>query len=266
MPTYTRAGQFGPAAVPGAPAGVPIRVLDAAGSDAVLWADPSKNKIAGPVVYSDGGVVSFVADPGSYTLKWTGGQTTVTVTGGVEDASAAGSQASLTSIFDLVTSGEEVMPRETVASEYSLDSGTCFFTYFTARKSESITQIATAVYGTAGATLTRARVGIYLASGGTLSLVAASANDTSMWTATFTTYTKALSATWSKVAGNRYAFCTFAAGTTMPVLGCQQNRYQDVARAPRIQGELAAQSDLPASLSEASLANGYRRFQAILLP
>jgi hypothetical protein len=265
--TYSRAGQFGPAAISGAPAGVALRVLDTAGSDAVLWSTADRNKTVGPIVYSNSaGQVSFFADPATYTVAWTGGSTTVTVTGGTEDQTAAGSQASLTSIFDLVTVGEEVMPRETVASEYALDTGTAFFTYFTARKSEPITQVSTAVYGIAAATLSRARVGIYQASGGTLSLVAATANDTSMWTATFTTYPKALSATWNKVAGNRYAFCVLAVGTTMPVLGCQQNRYQDVARAPRIQGELAGQTDLPASVSEAGLANGYRRFQGMLLP
>ena len=168
--------------------------------------------------------------------------------------------------LNLLASGEEVLPRDLVQVEYPLDSGTCFFSYFTARKTEPITKVQTGINGTAGASLTIARVGVYTAAGGTLTLVAASANDTSMWTATSTPYPKALSGTFNKVAGVRYAVCLLAVGTTMPVLECIPVRYQSAGFAPRIQGELAGQANLPASVSEAALAASYRRFQAILLP
>lgn len=89
MATYSRAGTFGPASITGAPVGGTLRVVDATGSDAVLWADPSKNVIVAPYVRStDAGLVTFHADPGTYTVKWTGGQTNVTVTGGTLDTSA----------------------------------------------------------------------------------------------------------------------------------------------------------------------------------
>lgn len=58
----------------------------------------------------------------------------------------------------------------------------------------------------------------------------------------------------------------FAVASQMPILGCQQYRYQDAGRAPREQGELSGQTNLPATITEASLSSGYRRFQAILLP
>lgn len=83
MATYARAGQFGPAAIPGAPRGVPLRVVDAAGSDATLYRDASKNALAGPIVQStEAGVTTFFADPGTYTVRWNGGSASVTVTGG----------------------------------------------------------------------------------------------------------------------------------------------------------------------------------------
>lgn len=169
---------------------------------------------------------------------------------------------------DLLTVGEEVAARDLVQSEYPLDTGTIFFTYFTARRTEPIAKIRTGVYGTAGATLTRARVGIWsVGAAGLLTPVASSTNDTAMWTGTFQSYPKALSATWNKTAGTRYAFGLLAVGPTMPVLAAHAVKYQDVAEPPRIQGELAGQTDFPAgAIADASLASGYRRFQAILQP
>jgi hypothetical protein len=167
---------------------------------------------------------------------------------------------------NLLTVGEEVAPRDLVQLEYPLDSGTCFFSYFTARKTEPITKVQTGINGNAAASLTLARIGLYTASGGTLTLVASTANDTSLWTATGTPYQKTLSATFNKTAGVRYAVCLLAVGTTMPVLECIAVRYQSAGFAPRLQGELAGQSNLPASTPESGLASSYRRFQAILLP
>lgn len=167
---------------------------------------------------------------------------------------------------NLLVTGEEVLHRDLVQLEYPLDSGTCFFSYFTARKTEPITKVQTGINGTAGATLTIARVGVYTAAGGTLTLVASTPNDTAMWTATGTAYQKAFSATFNKVAGVRYAVCLLAVGSTMPVLECIAVRYQSAGLAPRLQGELTGQANLPASTPESGLATSYRRFQAILLP
>lgn len=174
--------------------------------------------------------------------------------------------STLPTAFNPLTTGEEVLPRDMVTNDLGLDSGTVFFSYFTARKTETINSVQTGTAATAGATLTIARVGIYTASGGTLTLVASTTNDTAMWTTAFTPYVKALTAPLSKVAGTRYALALLAVGTTMPVLECIQVRYQSANLAPRIQGELAGQANLPASQAEAGLTTGSRRFQGILLP
>lgn len=166
---------------------------------------------------------------------------------------------------DLLTSGEEAVDRNIVQSEYPLDSGTLFLTFFTARRSEPITKIVTGVYGTAAAGLTRARTGIWtVAANGDLSPLASSAASTTLWTATYQRHTATLTSTWNKAAGVRYAVGLFALGTGMPVLAAQAVKFLDVADAPRIQAELAGQTDLPAgTITAASLAAGYRRFQAI---
>lgn len=168
--------------------------------------------------------------------------------------------------FSLLTSGEEVLPRDDVTGALALVSGVCYFSYFTARKTEAITQVQTETDATAGATLTIARVGLYTAIGGTLTLVASSTNDTAMWNAANTVYAKALTASWSKVAGQRYALGIIAVGTTMPTLSAIGVRPLSVALVPRIQGQLAAQANLPASTPESGLAAGTNRFQGIFLP
>lgn len=169
----------------------------------------------------------------------------------------------------LLTSGEEAIDRGAVGpGEYPLDSGTIFFTFFTARKTEAITKIRTGVYGQAATGLTLARVGIWtVAANGDLVPLIASVNDTGMWTATYTRYSKSLASTWNKQAGVRYAAGKLAIGTQMPILAAQGVKFLDVADGPRIQGELAGQTNFPAgTIAAASLADGYRRFQAIFQP
>ncbi|GAA2566312.1 hypothetical protein GCM10010435_44350 [Winogradskya consettensis] len=86
MAVYSQAGKFGPALISGAPVGVPLRVTDQTGAGALLYADSSKNKTVSPIVYAnDAGLVTFFADPGSYTVRWSGGSAAVTATGGVVD-------------------------------------------------------------------------------------------------------------------------------------------------------------------------------------
>lgn len=180
--------------------------------------------------------------------------------------SPAAESAIVPDAFSPLVVGEEVLPRDLVVNDFGLDTGTVFFSYFTARKTEAINSVQTAVAATAGATLTIARVGIYSVAAGTLTLINSSVNDTAMWTVAFTAYNKALSSTFNKVQGTRYAVALLAVGSSMPVLECNQIRFQSAAMAPRLSGELAAQANLPASQAESGLTVGSRRFQAILLP
>jgi len=167
---------------------------------------------------------------------------------------------------NLLTTGEEILPRDDVAGEVALVSGVAYFSFFTARKTETITTVRTATGATAASGLTLARIGIYSTDGTTLTPVASTANDTALWNATNTMFPKTFTAAWNKVAGQRYAQCLLAVGTTMPILEGVQVRPNSVGLAPRIQGELSGQSNLPAGPTEASLSSGFRRFQGIYIP
>lgn len=179
---------------------------------------------------------------------------------------SSGGIAGGTTSLNLLDVGEEVIPRQSVSSEIAPDSGTVFLSYWTARKSEPITSLLSGTGGNGTTTPTLCRIGIYSATGGTLTLVASTANITTLWGAGFTTYTPALQATWNKVAGQRYAVGFLCIATGMPLIECCPVRYHSSGKAPKIQGEFTGQSNLPASIPEASLGNGYRMFQCLVLP
>lgn len=269
MATYSRAGQFGPAAISGAPAGAPLRVQDAAGSDAVLYRDASKNKTAGPIVYaSDAGQVTFFADPGTYTVRWTGGSTTVAVTGGTLDG-ADGTAAALTSNF--LASGEETFSRElfTTASAVTLTTQVVRMAFFTARKTEVTTQVRTFTGTTAAAaTPTLCRIGLYLFDGsGNASLVAATANDTTLWSATSTAYTRSWATAYTKVAGQRYALGLLCiSSAAVPTIGGTAiAQAAEAAQAPAVAGIANGTTDLPSSIAAGGFtATGVRPYAAIL--
>lgn len=159
--------------------------------------------------------------------------------------------------------GECVPDRELwVSSSASpLSSGRLCLVHFTARRSEAINTVTMWTGGTAaGATPTICRYGIYsVAANGDLTLVASTPNDTALWAAANTAYPKALSATWNKLAGRRYAagiLCVTAAavpnfiGTTGTSLSHIGTTYLD---APTISSCVTGQADLPANVAVGSL-------------
>lgn len=164
-----------------------------------------------------------------------------------------------------LATGEANVPRLNLAAMSQIATQALALTYFTAQKTETINAVKTYSGGTAGASLTLARIGVYSeAANGDITLVASIANDTTLWTSTNTTYTRSLSASWSKTAGQRYAVGVLAVGTTMPnfyginlsnaaVLG------NVLGGSPRIYGQVASQTDLPSSVSAASIANAAPR-------
>ena len=153
-------------------------------------------------------------------------------------------------------------------------SGTMYLTYFTATKTETVTAIAVFTGNTAAAaTPSLCRYGIYSVAGnGDLTLVASVANDTSLFAGTVTRYSRNLEASWSKVAGTRYAFglLVVTAGAA-PNIVCQNTGtggsvVAAMFLAPRVTGSVTGQSDLPASVSNASITTSYRRMWGELVP
>lgn len=171
---------------------------------------------------------------------------------------------------DDLTTGESTISRRAVcASTVSSGNGNLRLTYFTAKKTETVTQIRTITGGTAAAGATLCRVGIYSVDGsGNLTLIASIANDTALWAAASTAYTRSLSASFSKVAKTRYAVGHLVVGTTTAptFLGQGFLNNAEAGISPRISGFYGSQTDLPSSISAGSISDTSQQHYAVLLP
>jgi hypothetical protein len=176
----------------------------------------------------------------------------------------------------LTTGGDAVMPRWLVnVSTNATGSGNLRLTCFTARLTRSTTQVRFPTGNTAaGATPTLVRVGLYIIVPDTTvnavpqyTLVAAIANDTTLMAAANTDYTRSWTAAYQLQAGQRYALgllvVTAAAAPTVCGYGCADAA--ELAMAPRLTGQLAGQSDLPATFADTALAASGSSMYAALL-
>ena len=175
---------------------------------------------------------------------------------------------------ELLTSGQETFPRYLAAGNTVSTTGILYLAFFTARKSETVSKILTTISNVAAsATPTLCRVGLYTVAGnGDLTLVASSTNDTALWTgSTFAEHEKTLSASYAVVKGSRYAIgrLCVTAGTAPNFASATTNvPSSTVARSPRSAGQVNGQSDLPSSITAATLAgNGAgTRFWGAIIP
>lgn len=163
--------------------------------------------------------------------------------------------------------GEETLKRPTVTGSTQTTSGRLTLTYFTAKAATVATNVSVSTGGTAAAaTPTIARIGLYLVNADdTLTLVASTANDTTLLAATFTTYTKAFTAPYTLTAGQRYAIgIIVVSGAAVPTFaGAGPSVGAMALVAPRVAGYLTGQSDLPASVG-ATLTGGAAMVYALL--
>lgn len=136
-------------------------------------------------------------------------------------------------------------------------SGTVYFTYFTPLIDLTISKIGY----TSGTTLasggTLIRFGLYTVSGSTLTLVARTASNTSLFAAASTYYEQALNTTggypanYALVAGTRYAVAQVFVGTTpgTRIASSFLTAGQEGDGNTRLRASLAGQTDLPTSTS-----------------
>lgn len=141
-----------------------------------------------------------------------------------------------------------------------LQTGICFFTYRTATVGGTVTTAQTQTGGTAAAaTPTLCKVGLYTVdSSGNLTLVASTANTTSLWAGTFTSYETALTQSYNIIPGQRYAagVLIVTAGAAPTLNGVNATWETDVtARSPRVAASISGQTDLPSSVAAGSLSN-----------
>lgn len=176
----------------------------------------------------------------------------------------------------LVTSGVESIPREIAVANASVTSQVLRLTFFTCRKTFTAANLSAISGGTAaGATPTLVRYGLYtVAANGDITLVASTTNDTGIFAATNTQYTRAITGpsgitSYAMVAGQRYAFgvllVTAAALPTTVGWGPPNGVVANIA--PRIGSAVTGQADLPASVLNASFSTAQAAFPlGLVLP
>lgn len=198
-----------------------------------------------------------------------------TLVGGKADATALAALASLLSITTggLLTTGEETLHRDLVMSQaITCTSGAIRLRYFTARKTETISQIR--VWSgnvAAAATPTLAKVAIFsVAANGDLTRVAVSASvHATLFVATTSQYTVPLVSSFAKVAGQRYAYgILFVTAATAPntsgIAGA--GAAAPFLADPAICGSIGSQTDMQASYTAAQVAAATLSPYAVLLP
>jgi hypothetical protein len=143
------------------------------------------------------------------------------VTGLVTDLSAKTNTAALQGLLHNNTSAVETMNRGISSSTFTSTSGFQWFAFFTPITTITVSQV-TMINAVAGSGLTLARMGLYTFDETTATLVAQTANDTTLFTTASTVYTRSFStaggypATYTLEAGQRYALSHLCTGTTMP--------------------------------------------------
>lgn len=170
---------------------------------------------------------------------------------------------------NLLVVGEETYNRQTRVDSSGLTNGRLQLTYFTARKSETTSQVRVISGGTATATVTLARIGLYsIAANGDGTFVAATDSDTSLLASTNTLYTRSWAVPAAKVAGQRYALGVLVlAATAGSVTSVVTSGFgTELATAPRLNGIISGLSDLPASFAEAGLSTTSFLMYGAVLP
>lgn len=155
--------------------------------------------------------------------------------------------------LNLSTTAVDTAPRMNSQNAIFAD-GNCYFTFFTPLKNMTVSEVTTATAGTAGSSITYAAAGLYTFDGTTATLVARTANDTSLYGSTFTNYTRSFSTTggypssYTLVAGERYALAVLVTTTgTAPALYISSGFIPTnlAALDPRMTGMLTSQTELP---------------------
>lgn len=202
------------------------------------------------------------------------------VTGGNVAALTAAQVANVLSAVPTqsdISSGESNISRAAASGSCGqLSTGILYLVYFTARKTESVVSLRVGTNTTAaGATPTLCKVGFYSVASpydetADLTLLGSTANDTSLFSAASTMYTRALTAPASKVAGQRYAVGVLVvSGAAMPSLqgvAASGAASSEWAVAPIMSSYIASQSDIAGNVTSTLTVPSSRLFYAAALP
>ncbi len=170
---------------------------------------------AGYVKTSAGGVLSSSAAVPEADVTGL----TAALAGKVDDALLVGYTQNAATAIDSI-------PRWAVSTSVAVVSASTYLMQFTAPWDLTCTQMSMSTGATASATLTLARMGLFTVSGDDYTLVVRTASDTTLFNAASTVHTRSWDtaggypASYSLVAGTRYALGVLVIGTTMPTLLC----------------------------------------------
>jgi hypothetical protein len=176
--------------------------------------------------------------------------------------------------INAITAGQETMPLLNAAStSVVISTGNLRLTYFTATRAEAVTKCSVYTGGVAaGATPTVCRMALYkVEANGDLTEVATTPNDTTLFAATFTAYTKSFSAPYTLVKGQRYAIgiCVVTAAATPTFVGFAYPSVANLAftNTPRLAALVGSLTNLPASpILNAGLSASSMAFYVQVLP
>jgi lysophospholipase L1-like esterase len=153
--------------------------------------------------------------------------------------------------------GFDVIPRTSTIGGVALSASNAQLTFFTVPSAMTVSQISYAVAGTVSSGLTRGRFGLYSFDGTTVTLLARTDSDTTVFNTANTVYTRSFSttggypATYDLVPGVRYAIAVLVNGTTAGNLAAVSITPNTVAAlTPRMNASITLSgADLPATSS-----------------
>ena len=135
-------------------------------------------------------------------------------------------------------------------SSVAVTAGRINYAFFSPLKNLTVSQITMGSGGTAGVSLTLARMGLHTFDGTTITLVAQTASDTTLFTTAFTNYTRSFNtaggypSTYTLLAGQRYALSFIVTGTTMPSIVGNSSFLNVTGLEPRTAALRSSQTDL----------------------
>jgi hypothetical protein len=164
--------------------------------------------------------------------------------------------ATLTASSNQSTSVVDVIDRATVTTTRVPNTGTIFFSFFSPVSNVTISSISMATGASVASSVTLARMGLYTWDGTTLTLVARTASDTTLFTSAATVFTRSFDtsgsypATYTLAAGTRYAVAVIVVASSVGLLLAGNAPNTLAGLTPRVQAARNGASDLQTSVSQ----------------
>jgi len=163
--------------------------------------------------------------------------------------------ANLTARFNQSTSVVDVIDRAMVTTTRGPTTGTIFFSFFSPASSVTVSSISMATGAGLASSVTLARMGLYTWDGSTLTLVARTASDTTLFTSSATVFLRSFDtsgsypSTYTLAAGTRYAVAVIVVASSIPLLLAGNAPNTIAGLTPRVQAARNGATDLQTSVS-----------------